>query len=157
VVRQQFQSGADERTGLRKVLADQIEAVAEADVAGAGHEQAEGDGLSVAVGELLVLALRAQKGPPAFRHSGKASTVLLKLLGHFVAEQTTEASRDVRKFRGGARRYWLPAKEVIEQRAEFRRRLEFRAVGFNVAFQKNDRKRQLAVVPEAEPVAIGVE
>ena len=64
VVGEQAQRGADERAGLCEFARDIIEAACEPDAFRASHEQAERDGLRVAIGESFVVGLGKKKFAP---------------------------------------------------------------------------------------------
>jgi hypothetical protein len=51
----------------------------------------------------------------------------------------------------------LPAQETGEQREQRLRRRQRGARGFDIAFEADDLPLQLAVLPEAERIAVGVE
>ena len=132
-VGEQTQGRADERVGLAELLADLVEPVGETDVARPGHQQAERDGLRIAVGELFVVRFGEEELPPIGGERGQGRAFLGQLLGDFVAEQAAEPGRDPGQFRGGLRRDRLPAKEVVEPRDEFERCRELVSRRFNVA------------------------
>ena len=138
VVGEQPERRADERTGLGEFLGHFAKAVREPDALRAGHEQAEGHGLRVAVGELFVRRLGKEQHPPVLGQPGQGFAAQRQLLGHFVAQQAAETRADMGEFLGAARRNRLPTEKPLEQTQQARRCLEFAAGSFDVANQRDD-------------------
>src|SRR5260370_33552301 len=103
---------------LRELSGDLIEAGAQSDAPRASHEQTERNGLGIAVGELRVVGLREQQLPPVGGQSGKGRTAEGQLFGNFIAEQSTEASRELRQFLCVSRRESTPPAEKVGQAQE---------------------------------------
>src|SRR5260370_4988752 len=104
---------------LRELSGDLIEAGAQSDAPRASHEQTERNGLGIAVGELRVVGLREQQLPPVGGQSGKGRTAEGQLFGNFIAEQSTEASRDLRQFLCVSRRDRLPSATIFGNAQQF--------------------------------------
>ena len=92
-VGEQAQRRADEGVGLAELLADLVQSVGQSDVAGPGHQQTEGDGLGVAVGELLVGRFGKEELAPVGGQRGEGRAVLGQLFGDFIAQQAAEPAR----------------------------------------------------------------
>src|SRR5262249_55636078 len=98
VVGQELQGGADQRVGLAELLARNVQAVRQPDVAGPGHEEAERDRLRVTVRELFVVRLRKEQCPPVLGQRRKGAAAVAKLLRYLVPEQPTKARGNLRQF-----------------------------------------------------------
>ncbi len=99
-VGEQPQGGADERVGFAELFADLIEPVGEFDVARPGHQQAEGDGLGVAVGKLLVVRFGKEKVTPVGGEIREGGVFLGQLFSNFVSQQAAQPGRNFGQFRG---------------------------------------------------------
>jgi len=134
-----------------------VQPVGEPDVARPGHQQAEGDGLRIAVGELLIVRFGKEELPPIGGQCSEGRALLGQLFGDFITQQAAEPRRDPGKLRGRLWRNRFPAKKIIEPRDEFGRGGEFRSRRFDIALQLYDGADEFAVLPKAKRVAVGVQ
>ena len=133
-----------------------VESGFEFDAARASHQQAEGDGLRVAVGELRVRGFGEKQLAPIDGERGQGGAFQRELFGHLLPQEATEARAHFRQLLGVARRDGLPAQEVFDEAQQFGRRGEACAGAFDVSDEANKRAFNLPVAPEAEAVAVGV-
>jgi hypothetical protein len=140
-----------------KLLGDVAQPVGELDLADAGHEQAKGDGLGVAVGELLVGGVGEQQLPPVVGEVGEAGVALGELLGDLIAQQLAEARADFGQLERVVGRDGRPPEEGPDEGEEGGGRGEQVARAGDVALELDGVADGVAVAPEGELVAVGVE
>ena len=157
VVGEEPEGGADQRTGVSEFVGHVFKAAGELDAFGAGHQQAERHGLSVAVGEPLVGGLGEEQLAPVHGERRESRAAQGQLLGDFIAQQAAEAGADAGQVLGAARRNGHPAEELLEQTQQARRGLQRVARGLDVADERDHGVHQFPVLPEAEGVAVRVQ
>ncbi len=97
VFRKEMERGADERAGVRKLIRGMLERIIQRDAFGTCHQQAEGDGLRVAVGKALIGRIREEELAPVLCETGESRTFALELFYGLIAEEPAEARRRVRE------------------------------------------------------------
>ena len=122
-----------------------------------GREQAEGHGLRIAICELLVTGLRKEQLAPIGRECRECVAFRGQRLGDFIAQQPAQAGADIGQFLGGGRRDGLPAEEEGEQCVQTMTRCELFPRSLDVALKAHQGRGNLAVAPEAELVAVGID
>ena len=157
VFRQQGQGRADEGVGFLQLRRRQFEAIGQRYVEGAGDEQTKGDGLRIAIGELVVAGVGKEQIAPVLRQRRKAGVAQLDLLQHLIAQQAAQARRHLRKASGVARGLGRPAQEIADERGQGGGRGELEAGAVQLAVEVDDLARQLPIAPQAETDAIGIE
>ena len=101
---QAAKGGTDEGVRLPELFGGLIETGAQLDVSRASHEQAERNGLRVAIGELSVVRLGEEQLTPVGGQGREGRTLEVQLFGDLIAEQSTEAGRDLCQFLRACRR-----------------------------------------------------
>ena len=157
VVGEQTERGTDERVRFRQLGGDLLEASGKTNFFRPRHEQAEGDGLRVAIGEGFVVCFREEKFAPVGGERGEGFAAKFELLSDFIAQEPAKARADVSEVFRAARRDGFPAEEILEEREQARRCRERVTGCFDVAEERDDGIDQLAILPKAERVAVGVE
>src|SRR5207244_7138765 len=89
------------------------------DVLRPSHEEAERDGLSVAVGKLLIRRIREEQLAPVSSKVGESRVACFELLGDLVPDEPTKARRGLGELFGRAGRNRSPAQEVVEELREW--------------------------------------
>jgi len=103
-VGQQPQRGSDQRVRLPQFLRGFFDPARQRNAAGARHQQAEGDRLRIAIGELRVIRPRKQQFAPVGRKRRQSGVALLHLLDRFVAQQPAQPRGDLgQRLRGFGR------------------------------------------------------
>jgi hypothetical protein len=152
-----MEGGADQGAGVGELVGGVLQRVVERDALGAGHEEAEGDGLGVAVGEALVGGLGKEELAPVLGDRGEGWALAGELLDGFFAEKAAEARSGVGERLGRVGRGGRPGEERLEHGLQARGRRELGAGGADVAVQGEQLADEFAVLPEAESIAVGEE
>ncbi len=133
----------------------------EADAVDPGEQQRKGDGLGVAVGELLVVGVWEQQLAPV---SGEARErpagvlLLLESLGDLVPQQPAQRGDAVDELGEGARGEGLPPQERVEHPGEAGAvRGERGTTGADVALEPDHVAQALALAVDRPLFAVGVE
>ena len=120
------------------------------------HQQAEGHGLRIAVGELRVAGFGKQQLAPVFLKSRRLPLPAAICSRYLLAQQAAQARAGLRELPWRWWRLRRPLQNPRSARERFRR-LQLRARGFDVAFEEDDLACEFAVAPQAEAVAVGVD
>ena len=108
-----------------------MDALRERDIHGAGHQQAESDGLRVAVGEVFVVGLGNSSLRQSFARA--VSPALLRdFLDHLVAQQPAEPGGDIGQLFRVGRGDRLPVEEIVSSGSRAGGRGELYPVAFDV-------------------------
>jgi len=116
-----------------------------------------GDRLGVPVRELRVAGGREQQVAPLLRERGERSLPTVELLGDLVTQQPAQPRCGQRQLTCVARWQRLPPEEVVKQPGKARGRSKFGSRGLDVSLEPLDRPHELAIAPQREVVAVGVE
>ena len=133
------------------------DALVQGDILCARHQQTKGDGLRIAIGKLRVIGLRKEEPPPFSGKIGQALGAVLQFFQHLVAQQTTEARRNLGQFARAVGRDGAPAQKVRQESDE---RLGGGKLGtrcVEITGEMNDLADERAVLPEAERLAVAVD
>ena len=136
---------------------DAVQAVLERDALRPRHQQAEGDRLGVAVGELRVRRLGEEQAPPVLGQSGERLCAEGELLRHLVPQEAAQPGAHVRQTARAGGRDRLPPQEVGEEALQAGGRPQACARGLHVAFEPDDLALEPAVAPQRERVSVGVD
>ncbi len=136
---------------------DAVETARKDDPLGACHQEPKRDGLGVTVRESLVRSVGKKRSAPIGGQAGQRGAAKLHLLDHFVSQKAAQARADLREFRCGAGRTGIPAQKIREQPEQARGRAQRGAGTFDRAVQPDDLAMEVAILPEAEGIAVGVD
>jgi hypothetical protein len=134
-----------------------INAIRQRNLTGARHQKSKRDRLRIAIRELRIVRFRKEELPPVLRQIGEALVAARHLLDDLVAQQAAEPGAYLRKLFRRARRNRAPAKEIADEWQERVGRFELRARRLHIALTMNHLAGDLAVLPQAEAVAVRVE
>ena len=115
VIHQKLNRASDQRTRPLQRLDHRGESARQRYPLRPRHQQAEGDGLRVAIRESLIGRFRKKHVPPVVGESLEHRRIQFQLLGDFIPEQSTQARRHHGELLHAARRQRLPLQKIAEQ------------------------------------------
>ena len=134
----------------RKARGGMGDALVQGNVLRPCHQQAEGDGLRIAVGELRVIGLREEQPAPFGGKVGQALGAVFQFFQNLVTQQAAQAGRNLGQFARAVGRDRAPAQEIRQKGDERLRGGKLGTCRVQIAGQMNDLANERAVLPKAE-------